>query len=365
MSKFKINTYNDFDKLNSIILGKPYFIGKLDKNKNYSENILRRYKYKDELFEDRENLVKILKDNNIEVIDIPDYNIEDINKLNDEVLNNKKYFKYDNAECLISSVRDNIFTYGNKMLIHHTDRYKIHNYIEHANSLLKNNFDCEYTKENKIFSNKYFYDYYFNNNKEFSYKPESFFEEKTKNINLNSINSIIQIDAANIIKLGKDIFINIANYANLYCYKFLKEFFNEYNINWHPLNICFKHIDGTIVPLREGLLLTHQAFKNYIDDLIPLFKTWDKIYVDSIDIDYKTIDLTQKPKYGTTEINILSLDKNTIICRDENYNKLNNLLKKYNINIIPIKLRHEDLWCGSFHCITCDINRDSKQENYF
>lgn len=104
-----INVYNDFDKLNTVILGKPY-------------SKLCNGKYYDEVRKDRENLVNILKQFNIDVIDIPEYN--------------------DDKLFYISSPRDNIFTLEHTIIeCENRFDYRV-GYTEHAKpifSILSNN----------------------------------------------------------------------------------------------------------------------------------------------------------------------------------------------------------------------------------
>ncbi len=65
------------------------------------------------------------------------------------------------------------------------------------------------------------------------------------------------------------------------------------------------------------------------------------------------------------DLNVLSINPSQIICHEHNYKQMSKLLKPFNIECIPSKLRHSRLFDGAFHCLTLDINRSGKLENYF
>ena len=64
------------------------------------------------------------------------------------------------------------------------------------------------------------------------------------------------------------------------------------------------------------------------------------------------------------DVNVLSIDTDTIICHDEYQPLLQPLLKPYNIEAIPCRMRHSEIFGGAFHCITLDVRRRSKLESY-
>ena len=65
------------------------------------------------------------------------------------------------------------------------------------------------------------------------------------------------------------------------------------------------------------------------------------------------------------DINVLSYDQNTVICHDEYWSLLQPLLKPYGIEALPCQLRHSEIFSGAFHCLSLDVRRRSKLENYF
>ena len=64
------------------------------------------------------------------------------------------------------------------------------------------------------------------------------------------------------------------------------------------------------------------------------------------------------------DVNMLSLDQNTIICN--NYNKeVFDHFKKHKVEPILFNFRHRFFWDGGTHCITQDLYREGTQEDYF
>ena len=60
----------------------------------------------------------------------------------------------------------------------------------------------------------------------------------------------------------------------------------------------------------------------------------------------------------------ISIDENTIICN--NYNKeVFEYFKKHKVEPIVYNFRHRYFWDGGVHCITQDLYREGKMENYF
>lgn len=114
------------------------------------------------------------------------------------------------------------------------------------------------------------------------------------------------------------------------------------------------HIDSTIVPLREGLVLVN-ASRVSLEDLPNVFDTWDVIWVTEEDIVEQ--GFYQYP-YASKWIalNMLVLDPHTVIV-DKHQTKLIKTLESYNFTVIPLELRHSRTLGGGFHCVTLDLIR--------
>ena len=115
------------------------------------------------------------------------------------------------------------------------------------------------------------------------------------------------------------------------------------------------HIDSTVVPLREGLVMLNAARVNE-SNCPHVFKYWDKIYVD----DVRAQDFYQYP-YASKWIamNMLVVDPHTVIV-DRHQIELMRKLEQWSFTVIPHELRHSRTLGGGFHCVTLDTWREYK-----
>jgi len=112
------------------------------------------------------------------------------------------------------------------------------------------------------------------------------------------------------------------------------------------------HIDSTVVPLREGLVMLNAARVNE-QNCPQVFKHWDKIYVDEV----VAQDFYQYP-YASKWIamNMLVVDPHTVIV-DRHQTDLIRKLEQWSFTVIPHELRHSRTLGGGFHCVTLDTWR--------
>jgi scyllo-inosamine-4-phosphate amidinotransferase 1 len=159
------------------------------------------------------------------------------------------------------------------------------------------------------------------------------------------------LDAANICRLG-DTWLYLESYSgNRAAYEWLCEQFP--NIKIELCNFyAGVHIDSTIVPVREGLVLLNADRVNE-DNCPRAFDFWDKIYIK----DVVPQSFHQYP-YASKWIamNMLVLDPETVIV-DAAQTELITMLKSYGIDSIPHTLSHSRTLGGGFHCVTLDIRR--------
>ena len=112
------------------------------------------------------------------------------------------------------------------------------------------------------------------------------------------------------------------------------------------------HIDSTVVPLREGLVMLNASRVNE-QNCPHVFKYWDKIYVD----DVVAQDFYQYP-YASKWIamNMLVIDPHTVIVDRHQYDLIRKL-EQWSFTVIPHELRHSRTLGGGFHCVTLDTWR--------
>jgi len=161
------------------------------------------------------------------------------------------------------------------------------------------------------------------------------------------------LDAANICRLGDTwLFLESAS-GNRNAYEWLCAKFPKITIE-----LCNfysgVHIDSTITPLREGLVLLN-ASRVTEANCPKALKDWEKIWVTKDMIVAQ--DFYQYP-YASKWIamNMLALDPETVII-DAAQTQLITILKKHGIDSIPLTLSHSRTLGGGFHCVTLDTRR--------
>ena len=159
------------------------------------------------------------------------------------------------------------------------------------------------------------------------------------------------LDAANVCRLGdKMLFLESAS-GNRKAYEWLRGIFPEVEIELCNF-YAGVHIDSTVVPLREGLVLLNGSRVNETN-CPKVFQDWEKIFVDVVEPQ----DFYQYP-YASKWIalNMLVVDPQTVIC-DSQQTALHTALEKRGFTVIPLKLRHSRTLGGGFHCVTLDTWR--------
>jgi len=161
------------------------------------------------------------------------------------------------------------------------------------------------------------------------------------------------LDAANILRLGKDKYLFLESASG-----------NRAAWAWLLANLPTSasmevcnfyagvHIDSTIVPLREGLVLLNGA--RVTPETCPaVFKDWECIYINDV-----VPQGFYKYPYASKWIamNMLVVNPNTVIV-DAAQHDLIELLTKKNFTVIPRTLRHSRTLGGGFHCVTLDLRR--------
>lgn len=165
-------------------------------------------------------------------------------------------------------------------------------------------------------------------------------------------NEGMTLDAANVLRLNdKMLFLESAS-GNRAAYNWLCEQFP--NVDIELCNFYSGvHIDSTITPLREGLVLLNGSRVNP-DNCPKLFQQWDKIYVDEVIAQ----DFYHYP-YASKWIalNMLVVDPHTVIV-DQQQTELIRKLEQWSFTVIPLTLRHSRTLGGGFHCVTLDLWRE-------
>jgi len=161
------------------------------------------------------------------------------------------------------------------------------------------------------------------------------------------------LDAANVLRLGKNKLLYLESASG-----------NRAAYHWLLANLptdtsielcnfyAGVHIDSTIMPLREGLVMLNASRVSF--DTVPrVFDGWHKIWVNEV-VAQGFHEYPYASKW--IAIKMLVVDPHTIIC-DRNQTELIRTLQSYKFEVIPLELRHSRTLGGGFHCVTLDLIR--------
>ena len=161
------------------------------------------------------------------------------------------------------------------------------------------------------------------------------------------------LDAANVCRLGDTwLFLESAS-GNREAYEWLSAQFPAVTIELCNF-YAGVHIDSTIVPLREGLVLLN-ADRVTADNCPQAFRDWQKIWVtDDMIVPQAFYQYPYASKW--IAMNMLVLDPETVIL-DAAQTQLITILQQHGIDTIPLTLSHSRTLGGGFHCVTLDTRR--------
>ena len=246
--------------------------------------------------------------------------------------------------------------------------------------------DCPSQEKYRLFENYGYYDifdkYFSSGSKWFAAPKHRINIENIKNvIKKNSyqvlLENEINFEAANVLRLGKDLLYLVSRSGNRKGARWLQDILgNKYKVHITEGIYRSSHIDSTIMALRPGLVMLNASRVN-INNCPSIFKKWDKIYFNEIvktpkevlqfhkNVRLKYYKLLKKNNIITDinhiasdwiGMNFLSLDKNTVIV-DKIQKNLINLLEKMKFDVIPIKFSNSYFLKGGIHCCTLDTIR--------
>jgi glycine amidinotransferase len=177
-------------------------------------------------------------------------------------------------------------------------------------------------------------------------------------------------DAADISRVGKDIFVQKSMTTNDAGIAWIKKTFPELRVHpcHFPYDLYPSHIDCTFVPLRpptsgsDGLVL--------INPERPPLASESKIWLEN---GWKFINApkpaqSDRPSFSQSSawlsMNILSLSTKCVVA-EENETELHRLLESYGFDVITVPFRHVYEFGGGLHCATWDIKRNDSCMDYF
>lgn len=171
------------------------------------------------------------------------------------------------------------------------------------------------------------------------------------------------LDGAQVLRLGKDLVVNIANENHARACSWLERHVGDtYRIH-RVYRMSDNHIDSMILALRPGVFL---ARDNRVRDFLPeQFQKW-KFIIPPVPSEnqfpvYDDGDLVLTSPY--IDLNVLSVNQDTVLV-NEDCPSVIQALEKENFTVIPVRHRHRRLFGGGFHCFTLDTVREGSLEDY-
>lgn len=188
--------------------------------------------------------------------------------------------------------------------------------------------------------------------------------ERTANLEMVTKEYEILFDAADVLRLGKDLFVQHGLTTNRKAMEWLRRMYPDFRV--HAVNFPGDpypiHIDATFVPLKPGLILNNPERK--------LPKEQRKIFEAN---DWQIIDAAMPAHDEPPELcyssvwlsmNLLVIDHKTVIVEASEHNQMEQL-DKLGFNVIPVAFRDAYPFGGGLHCATADVYREGDCQDYF
>jgi len=212
-----------------------------------------------------------------------------------------------------------------------------------------------------------------------------------KSINIDIDINVPSMSSANMCRVGKDIWWDLTEVDD-------KNHVHKYKIMWEQQGFRVHtsdrgyHLDSCFCVVKPGCIVSLRDVQDYKTE----FPGWDVLYLPDQSWDAVDPFLQMKKKVSgqwwlkgeehndqliefvntwlkdwvgyveetVFDVNMLSIDQNTIICN--NYNKdVFAHFKRHKVEPIIFNFRHRYFWDGGVHCITQDLYREGTQEDYF
>ncbi len=174
----------------------------------------------------------------------------------------------------------------------------------------------------------------------------------------------VLFDAADVCRMGKDLFVQHGMTTNQKGINWLKRHFP--NLRVHALNFPGDpfpiHIDASFVPLRPGLILSNPKRK-IPQDLKKIFDINDWQIVEAAPPAHeKSPALCWSSPW--LSMNVLVLDIKTVCVEATEVHQMEQFAK-LGFNVIPMHFRDAYPFGGALHCATADVNREGTCQDYF
>ncbi|HEY4025564.1 MAG TPA: inosamine-phosphate amidinotransferase 1 [Candidatus Dormibacteraeota bacterium] len=168
-------------------------------------------------------------------------------------------------------------------------------------------------------------------------------------------------DAANILRVGRDILYLLSCSGNLLGCQWLQRVLGDgYRV--HPVSGVYEgtHLDTTIAVIRPGLVLINP--ERVREDQVPsIFRSWDIIWCPEM------VDTGYAWSYPRASIwqgmNLVMVNPGLAVV-NELQKPLIAELETHRVDVIPLRMRHARSLSGGFHCVSVDVRRRGSLEDY-
>jgi len=161
------------------------------------------------------------------------------------------------------------------------------------------------------------------------------------------------LDAANIARLNDKWIYLESSSGNRAAYDWMCKHFPTVDIELVNF-YSGVHIDSTIVPLREGLVLVNGS-RVTPENLPRTLRDWEVIYCNHVE-EQGFFQYPYASKW--IALNMLVVNPYTVIV-DKDQPMLIEILELNDFTVIPMQLRHSRTLGGGFHCVTLDLHREA------
>eukprot|EP00747_Dinoflagellata_sp_TGD_P169158 gnl/TRDRNA2_/TRDRNA2_197383_c0_seq1.p1 gnl/TRDRNA2_/TRDRNA2_197383_c0~~gnl/TRDRNA2_/TRDRNA2_197383_c0_seq1.p1 ORF type:complete len:500 (+),score=74.64 gnl/TRDRNA2_/TRDRNA2_197383_c0_seq1:119-1618(+) len=172
-------------------------------------------------------------------------------------------------------------------------------------------------------------------------------------------------DAADVMRLGRDLFVCNSFTTNRKGYDWLRRHFNRRGLRVHfldfPNDTAPMHMDVNFVPLSDNTVMLNPARppRPWVERLLQA-NGWKVITGKSNGI--PPPPLSQCSEW--LALNVLSIDDKRVLVEAQETN-VQDILSAHGFEPIPVPLRSIAEFGGAFHCCTADVRREGALKSYF
>lgn len=167
-------------------------------------------------------------------------------------------------------------------------------------------------------------------------------------------------DAANVLRLGRDILYLVSDSGNRLGAHWLQSVLGpDFRVRVYDGVYSGTHVDTTITPVRPGLVVV-SGERVGPHNLPDVFGGWDVVYLSEV-VDIGFIGTSYASKW--IGLNFLMARPELAIV-DSVQLPLIRELERRRVEVIPLRLRHARTLGGGFHCVTLDVRRKGGLETY-